>query len=517
MQEITSRGSRKGPSGRNFWNSRGRGRKSNTWREAQGDGDAVTSVTSDPIKVDKANDEWTPNPNISPLRQPQPVQQQPDAQAVDSEFESTEGVLANNDQSRKRSADDERTQAGTQLAYHEMRRNEKLNHRRHYTTEGWNVKIVCNSVEWYLHKYILRKCHYFSAFLPVSELDDGSVSVIELHNHCAGQLANVLRFMYFFEYPGAEYDPRQPLYADSLLTNTAMYVAGASVGHRGMMQYAKKHIIKWSNAVLPGSTSMDESDGDNRMSASIPSRSESPLGLAVRSSGQMDYAILRLADPLLRSLTIVYEQPLTVRAGHLYNLRLVLVRFVAAALSFLAINEAFRAHFRNEWERPLSLPPSDDRPQGRTVIDDIVADYAMFSDLGRIGWQKVTLGGGVTAHVKKRWQPSLPRTFALLKRLSRNERSWTNNGLGSYKDNVDDDDDDNDGDDSNDDSKPEEQTVMPETDTKAESGSELWCESEALQKGQEKYLEASVLDHEKTMQELLQGLDSLLASEMFTS
>lgn len=334
-------------------------------------------------------------------------------------------------------------------------------------------------------------------------MDDGSISVIELHSHCPGQLSSVLQFMYFFEYPGAEHDPDQPLYGDSLLTNTAMFVAGVSVGHQGMMQYARKNIIKWANAVLPGSGSTDEADGEGRAATPVHSR-DSPLGLAIWSSGQLDYAILRLADPLLRALTIVYEQPLAVRAGPLYQLRLVLVRFVAAALPFLAVNAAFRAHFRNEWERPLVLSLLDERPRGRTVIDDIVVDYDMFSDLGRVGWRKVTVGAGVTAHMKKRHQPSLSRTFSLLQRLSRNERSWTTN---SPEKSLCDDASEFDG-----------QSIVPETEAKNKFGNKAnrVGKFEPVSGNGQKNWETSLVDHEQTMGELLQGLDALLASEMST-
>ncbi|KAL1903056.1 hypothetical protein Sste5346_000340 [Sporothrix stenoceras] len=378
--------------------------------------------------------------------------------------------------------------------------NERTPTERQYTHDGWNVKVVCNSVEWHLHKVILRKCQYFSAFLPVAEVDDGSICVIELHNHCPGQLSSILRFMYFFEYPGAEYDPYQPLYGDSLLTNTAMFVAGVSVGHQGMMQYALKHIIKWTNTVLLGSGSTEEAEGEERTATPMSSR-DSPLGLAIWSSGQMDYAILRLAEPLLRSLTIVYEQPLAVRAGPLYKLRLILVRFVAAALPFLAVNAAFRAHFRNEWERPLVLSPLDERPPGRTVIEDIVVDYAMFSDLGRIGWRKVTVGAGVTAHMKKIHQPSLSRTFALLQRLSQNERSWTT-AAPNARDNKD--------------SGSDDRTTMPKPETRAEGKAKRKGESKPKDGGGEKSWETNLVDHEQIMGELWQGLDALLASEMST-
>lgn len=369
--------------------------------------------------------------------------------------------------------------------------------RRHYTPEGWNVKVVCNSFEWHLHKYILRKCNYFSAFLPVSQLDKTSTSVIELHDHCPGQLASVLRFMYFYDYPSAEYDPSQPLYGDSLLTNTAMYVAGASVGHQGLMEHAKRHIKKWSIAVLPALA--DEADRDERATIVVASSSESPLGQAIRSSGQMDYAILRLADPLLRSLTIVYEQPLAARAGPLFNLRLVLVRFVAAALPFLAVNAAFRAHFRNEWERPLSFPSTGSRLQDRSAIDDIIVDYAMFSGLGRIGWQKLTTRAAMAHSAKDPGQPSLARTFALLQRLCRNERSWTNKAPNFCGD---------------EDSDVDDRTIVPEAETKIGTETELEDEAEAVQKDRKKYWEASLLDHEKTMGELLRGLESILAGEM---
>ncbi|CAK7239937.1 MAG: hypothetical protein STHCBS139747_001372 [Sporothrix thermara] len=224
-----------------------------------------------------------------------------------------------------------------------------------YDVTGWDVKVVCGPYRWYLHKDVLRKCRYFSSLLSQRSEDSEAGSTICLSNHNAGQLAQVLRFMYYYDYPGADYDSKNPLYGDSLLTNTVMYIAGASVDHRGMMRFATRHIESWTNAVFPGSAtkSTTEAQGKQRQ-RELSVYAKSPLYEAVcDANGLLDYAVLRLVHPLHRSLTIVYEQPTEKHAGLLKDLRVVLIRFVATALPLLATNAAFQAHFRNEWLRPL--------------------------------------------------------------------------------------------------------------------------------------------------------------------
>ncbi|CAK7205907.1 hypothetical protein SEUCBS139899_008687 [Sporothrix eucalyptigena] len=237
---------------------------------------------------------------------------------------------------------------------------EPVSPRPRFDASNWDVKVTCGEFCWYLHKVILRKCRYFSAILPINCEDDEELSSIELNSHDPGQLSQVLRFMYYFDYPGAVYDHLNPLFGDSVLTNTAMYLAGASVGHHGMMQFATRHIDKWTDAVFPLSTSrkLKWQQGAGASMVHLSSSPNSPLYEAVcDSDSTMDHTILRLVDPLYRALRIVYEQPMAVWANALLGLRVALIRFVVTALPLLAVNASFQAHFRNEWERPIHQRP----------------------------------------------------------------------------------------------------------------------------------------------------------------
>lgn len=276
----------------------------------------------------------------------------------------------------------------------------------------------------------MRRCRYFSSFLPVYGLDDPSPRVLALHRHCPGQLASVIHFMYYFHYPGADYDPQEPLYGDSLLTNTAMYVAGASVGHHGMMAFALRKIDAWVKAVSAARPAEGvASGGGSSGSGGGGDSGDAPLHQAARWPGTMEYALLRLAAPLRRALAIVYEQPLPVRAGPLFDLRVVLVRFVAVALPLLAVSGAFRAQFRNEWDCPLPAPPPPAAPPGTpaarppSLVDCLVVDYAMFFDLCLVGWESGR-EAAAARHTRKPEQPTVARTLALLQRLARIERAW---------------------------------------------------------------------------------------------
>ncbi|EPE05807.1 hypothetical protein F503_08338 [Ophiostoma piceae UAMH 11346] len=239
-----------------------------------------------------------------------------------------------------------------------------------------DIRVECGPLTWFLHRQVLQTCPFFADLFPPPGPPNGIDNVIKLHGHVPEQLANVLYFMYCKEYPGADYDPKDPLIGDSVLTNTAMYLAGASVGYQDMMLFAVRKIEAWSAAVLAGraqdrdrrSLATDnKGDGETGnigvgidIKADIGFDNLGPLQRAVQRQydGTMDYALLRLADPLRRSLRIVYEQPPEVRQGLLLSLRLALVRFVDVALPYLATNESFRAHFRNEWMQPLTVAAS---------------------------------------------------------------------------------------------------------------------------------------------------------------
>ncbi|CAK7219729.1 hypothetical protein SCUCBS95973_003917 [Sporothrix curviconia] len=246
--------------------------------------------------------------------------------------------------------------------------------RPEYDFESWDVKVVCGPFRWYLHKNVLRKCRYFSGLLPARSGDSEVKSTIHLNNHIASQIAQVIRFMYYHEYPGADYDHENPLYGDSLLTNTAMYMAGASVDHRGMMRFATQHIETWAKAVFPDAPISGMADGGQTGQGARSVYVDSPLYKAVcTSNGLMDYAVLRLVYPLHRSLTIVYDQPNNIQFGPLQGLRVALIRFVATALPMLAISPAFQAHFRNEWLRPLQSPFHPKNLADRSLADWISA------------------------------------------------------------------------------------------------------------------------------------------------
>ena len=232
-----------------------------------------------------------------------------------------------------------------------------------------------------------------------------------------------------------------------------MYLAGASVGYQDMMLFAVRKIEAWSTAVLAGRAQDRDNAGDGTtgnnnvgidIKADIGIDNLGPLQRAVQRQhdGTMDYALLRLANPLRRALRIVYEQPPEVRQGLLLSLRLALVRFVDVALPYLATDESFRAHFRNEWMQPLTVATTrgngitQDCVQNqttekteKTLAENVLMDHALFQELGMLRRpdkrQTATATAPASATVTARGKakpaelPSIAYLFDLLRRLAR--------------------------------------------------------------------------------------------------
>ncbi|KAK0624710.1 hypothetical protein B0T17DRAFT_616899 [Bombardia bombarda] len=113
----------------------------------------------------------------------------------------------------------------------------------------WDVMVKCRDTCWRVHHEILsRESDWFKKRLPPKDPHGGYVK-FHCHAHTKEQLGNALKFMYDKTYENSAPPPNEPLNGASIPRNVFMFICGASVNCRSLMDFAADAIDNMTRLV----------------------------------------------------------------------------------------------------------------------------------------------------------------------------------------------------------------------------------------------------------------------------
>ncbi|KAK3329777.1 hypothetical protein B0H66DRAFT_634910 [Apodospora peruviana] len=249
----------------------------------------------------------------------------------------------------------------------------------------WDVKITCKDASWNVHHDILsRESEWFKDRLPPKDREAGYVQ-FDLPLHSKDQLGHVLKFMYDKKYDGAKLDTKtEPLDGQPILKNVLMYICGASVNCRSMMDFATDAIEDITQTILSGG----------------------PQGGHILSSHYCGtHDIFKFTDPFSLALSTLYEQgPNPFMVG----MRVAMARLVDVCLMHLIINQSFRKSFLLQWMPALWQNVRNDSSYfaKHGLLDDIRGDDGQKSgDDGTESVMSISSSAGLSSFAHHREEP----------------------------------------------------------------------------------------------------------------